>query len=95
MNAAPSVPQHLVPIPNEWPEWMVDTIADEDLPALTQDLLEKAISACNSGNFDDLIFGIHDWKATIEELSRPPEEIEAIARSRDEVSSEEKPRLGP
>lgn len=81
----PSVAERLLPIPTGWSDWMIDNIPDNTLHDLAKDLLESAISACNTGDHEGLIFTIHDWQATIEELSRPPEEIEAILGARDEV----------
>ena len=74
-----------VRLPIEWADWMVGHIAEKYLAEMARDIIQHAIAACNVGDLRQLSVAIKNWKATIEELSCPPEEREAILEAAAEI----------
>lgn len=74
-----------VPLPVEWADWMVDNIPEKYLAEMARDIIQHAIATCNTSDLGQLSMAIKNWKATIEELSCPPEEREAILEAAAEV----------
>tara|TARA_Y100000310_G_C20656934_1_gene802460 strand:- start:1320 stop:1631 length:312 start_codon:yes stop_codon:yes gene_type:complete len=75
--------KQLVPIP-DISVWMVENVG-KYRPTMAGDVLRAAITACNTGELDKLIFAIRNWEATVEELSRPEEEQREILEAMNEV----------